>query len=195
MKDLTLYSDEELMLEIKADSMFAFDMLYKKYSKRIYKFSFSILKSAEESENVVQDVFLNLWENRYRVEKNSSVKYYIFTIAHNSAVSMIRKKAKESQYIEFLKLQQELKQEPANLELEYTELTKKLDEIVNNLPQRQKEVYMLHMVKGLKYHEIAEILNISINTIENHMSRAFITIRKKLVDYSLTALLFWFLFV
>ena len=72
--------------------MFAFDVLYKKYSKRLYKFGYSILKSQEETENLIQNVFLNLWENRNNVEKNSSIKYYLFTIAYNSAISTIGRK-------------------------------------------------------------------------------------------------------
>ena len=81
------------------------------------------------------------------------------------------------------------------MELEYKELTNKLDEIIKTLPQRQKEVYLLHKVEGLKYNEIAERLHISVNTIENHMSRALKTIREKLGNYSLIAILFWYLFV
>jgi RNA polymerase sigma-70 factor (family 1) len=183
------------MQEIKAGNMLAFDILYKKYSKRLYKFAYSILKSTEESENIIQDVFLNLWENRQNIEKDSSVKYYIFTIAHNSAISIIRKKTSESHFIEYLKSLQDLTQEPVNLELEYNELKDKLDEIINKLPERQKEVYLLHSEEGLKYKEIAFKLNISVNTIENHISRALKTIRAKLGKYSLIALLFYFLFV
>lgn len=194
MKDLILYSDAELMQEIKADNMFAFDILYKKYSRRLYKFGFSIIKSQEETENLIQDVFLCLWENRHKVEKDSSVKSYVFTIAYNSAISIIRKKAKESQFIEYLNSLQETNEEPINVELEYKELANKLDEIINALPQRQKEVYLLHRVEGLKYSEIAERLNISVNTIENHMSRALKTIREKIGNYSLVAILFSFLF-
>jgi len=166
MEESILNSDERLMQEIKADNMFAFDMLYKKYSKRLYKFAYYILKSPEESENIVQDVFLSLWENRNKVEKDSSVKYYVFTIAYNSAISIIRKKARESQFIEYLKSLQDLNQEPVNIELEYHELTEKLEDIINHLPDRQKSVYLLHKVEGLKYSEIAERLNISVNTIE-----------------------------
>jgi RNA polymerase sigma-70 factor (ECF subfamily) len=81
------------------------------------------------------------------------------------------------------------------MELEYNELKNKLDEIIKALPQRQKEVYLLHKVEGLKYNEIAERLNISVNTIENHMSHALKTIRAKLGNYSLIAGLFWFFFV
>ena len=158
MKDFISYSDEELMQEIKADNMFAFDVLYKKYSKKVYKFGYSILKSTEESENLIQDVFLNLWENRHKVEKDSSIKSYVFTITYNSAISIIRKKARESEFVEYLKSLQEINEEPVNVELEYNELTNKLDEIIKTLPQRQKEVYLLHRVEGLKYNEIAERL-------------------------------------
>jgi len=195
MKDFILCSDEELMHEIKADNMFAFDFLYKKYCKRVYKFGYSILKSTEESESLIQDVFLKLWENRHKVEKNSSVKSYIFTITYNSAISIIRKKARESEFVEYLKSLQVINEEPVNIELEYIELKNKLDLVIEALPLRQKEVYLLHRIEGLKYSEIAERLNISVKTIENHMARALTTIREKLGDYSLIAILFWHLFV
>jgi RNA polymerase sigma-70 factor (family 1) len=195
MKDFAFYTDEELMREIKADNMIAFDVLYKKYCKRVYKFGNSILKSQEESENLMQEVFLNLWENRHKVEKDSSIKSYVFTITYNSAISVIRKKARESEFIEYLKTLQDINEEPVNTELEYNEIVNKLDEIIKELPQRQKEVYLLHKVEGLKYSEIAERLDISVNTIENHMSRALKTIREKLGNYSPVAILFWYLFV
>jgi len=195
MKDFFLYSDEELMKEIKADNMFAFDVLYKKYCKRLYKFGNSILKSQVDTENLIQDVFLNLWENRNKVEKDSAVKSYVFTITYNSAISIIRKKVRESEYVGYLKSLQEVNEEPVNIELEYNELTTTLDKIVQVLPQRQKEVYLLHKVEGLKYIEIAELLNISVKTIETHMSRALKTIREKLGNYSLLTILFWYLFI
>ena len=195
MKDIILYSDEELMQEIKADNMFAFDVLFRKYSKKLSKFGFSILKSTEDTENLIQDVFLNLWENRNKVVKDSAIKSYIFTLTHNSAISIIRKKARESEFVEYLKSMQEISVAPVNMELEYIELTNKLDEILKALPPRQKEVYLLHKVEGLKYSEIAERLSISVNTIENHMSRALKTIREKLGNYSFIAILFWYLFI
>ena len=195
MNDPILYTDEELMKKIKAGNMLAFDVLYKKYSKELLKLGYSILRSTEEAENLIQDVFLNLWENRSKVEKDTSIKSYIFTITYNSAISIIRKKARESAFIEQLKSLQEINEDPFNMELEYNELTNKLNEIIKLLPQRQKEVYLLHRVDGLKYSEIAERLNISVNTIENHMSRALKTIREKLGNYSLIVILFSYLFV
>jgi len=175
--------------------MLAFDELYRKYIRRLYRFSYSILKSREEAENIVQNVFLNLWQNREKAEKISSVKYYVFTIAYNSAISIIRKKARESQFIEYVKTLQDMKEEPVDLQFEYKELDERVSAIINSLPVRQKEVYQLHRIEGLKYAEISERLNISINTIENHMSRALKTIREKLGNYSLPVILFFYLFV
>ncbi len=193
MGDLQQYSDGELMQELKAGNMIAFDFLYKKYSKRLYKFGYTILKSQEDAENLLQDVFLCLWENRFKIEKDSSVKYYLFTVTYNTAISLLRKKAKESQFIEYLQTLQDNTVMSVDVELEYNELTAKLDEIINDLPVRQKEVYLLHKVEGLKYHEVAERLNISINTVENHMSRALKTIRGKIGNYSLVSVLFFYL--
>jgi len=195
MGEYSLYSDEKLMQEIKADNMFAFDILYKKYSKRLYLFGYSILKSQEETENLIQDVFLNLWEKRNDVERDASVKYYLFSIAYNSAITLIRKKTRESEFINYLKSLPEINEEPTNLKIEFNDLTNKLEEIIQELPQRQKQVYLLHRVKGLKYSEIGEQLKISTNSIETHMSRALKTIRAKLEYYDLLSALFLFLFV
>lgn len=195
MQDQLLHSDEDLMIGIKAGNMICFDELYRKYSKRLYRFAFSVLKSTEDAENIVQEVFMNLWINRNKIENNSSVRYYIFSIAYHSSVSIIREKLKEEKFIEHLRHIQDLTQPSSDLHIEYRELDEKLNAIIDSLPKRQKEVFLLHRRQGLKYAEIAGILNISVNTIENHMSGALKHIRKKLGDYSLPVILFSYLFI
>jgi RNA polymerase sigma-70 factor, ECF subfamily len=194
MKDELLQRDEKLMLEIKSGNMIAFDSLYRTYSKRLFNFAYTILKSREEAENIVQDVYLKLWENRLYIEKNSSVRSYLFSVAYNSTISVLRKKIKDNVYLEYLKSLQEPFEEP-DLTFEYNELNDRLREIIDNLPERQKEVYLLHKEEGLTYKDIAQKLSISVNTVENHMARALKTVRLKLGSYSTVTLLFWFLFV
>lgn len=172
------YCDEKLMCEIKAGNLFCFDLLYEKYSRKIYSFAYSILKSREEAENVTQDVFLVFWENRLKIEKCSSVKYYLFTIAYHSSVSIIRRKTRELQFVDYLLSVSECEQSPDDIE--YEDLVNKFEEILSALPPRQKEIFCLHKREGLKYREISEKLNLSVNTIENHMSAALKTIRTKL---------------
>lgn len=179
MIEYFLYSDEDLMRELRAGNMLAFDALYKKYSGRLYKFGISLLKSEEETENLIQEVFIALWLNRNVIEKETSLKSYIFSVTHNSAISMLRKKLKEARFVEYLRTVQIVSEPPVDRLVEYNELSKRLDEIIKNLPQRQKEVFLLHKMEGLQYNKIAEQLNISINTVENHMSHALKTIREK----------------
>jgi len=174
--------------------MLAFDEVYRKYSKRLFRFSYNLLKSKEDAENIVQDVFLNLWANRHKIEKGTSLKYYIYTIAYHASINIIRKKLKESDYLEHLMSLQEPLEEAVDLQVEFRELDEKLKSIIDALPDRQKEVYILHRVERLKYSEISERLGISVNTIENHMSRALRTIREKLGNYSLITVIFFYLF-
>ena len=172
--------DKVLMSRIKAGELSAFDQLYKRYFSRLYRFAFSLLKSVEDTENIVQDTFLSLLENIHRIEKDTSVKYYIFTIAHNLTISLFRKKAKENKYIEYLKSIQSGEQEEIYSEDDQKDLISKANMIINQLPERQREVYLLHKVDKLKYKEIAEKLDISVNTVENHFSRALRMIRGKI---------------
>jgi RNA polymerase sigma-70 factor (ECF subfamily) len=179
------------MKEIKAGNLIAFDSLYRKYNKKIY----NLLKSSEDAENVLQDVFLNLWLNRGKLKKCSSVRLYIFKIAHNAAISVIRKKIKESQFIEELKSMQIYSENLTEIDAENNKLNYNLHKIINELPARQKEVYILHHIEGLKYSEISKRLNISTNTVENHMARALKTIRLKLTSYNLLILFIITLFL
>lgn len=183
------------MKEIKAGNLIAFDSLYRKYNKKIYNYILSFLKSSEEAENILQDVFLNLWLNRCELKNCSSVRFYIFKIAHNAAISIIREKIKESLFIEELKSMQINSENPVEIDMGNNRLSYNLNEIINELPGRQKEVYTLHNIEGLKYSEISKRLNISINTVENHMARALKAIRLKLKCYNLLILFIITLFL
>lgn len=195
MGSVASFGDADLMGEIKAGNIKAFDQLYDRYCKKLLSFSISIIKSREEAENIVQEVFLNLWINRGKISNDASVKYYIFTIAYNAAISALRRKAKDEKFFEQLKSLQDLSVEPEDMQSAYSDLEGKLSAIINELPARQKEIFILHKVNGLKYQEIATKLNISVNTIENHMSRALKTIRSKMGENSISAAILFYLFV
>ena len=185
-------TDFQLLQQIQADNMLALDELYKRYQKRLFHFANYILKSSADSENIVQEVFLKLWENRHRIEK---VKPYIFSIAYNSTISQIRKKIREQAFIDHVKSLPETWEDPVNIDLEYRELKEKAETIIHELPDRQKEVYLLSRQDGLSYREIAKKMDISVNTVENHLVKALKTIRKELGNVSLVGLLFAYLFV
>ena len=185
-------TDFQLLQQMQADNMLALDELYKRYQKRLFHFINYILKSTEDSENIVQEVFLKLWENRHKIEK---VKPYIFSIAYNSTISQIRKKIREQAFIDHIRSLPESWEDPVNIDLEYRELKDRTEMIIRELPDRQKEVYLLSRQEGLSYREIAEKMEISVNTVENHLVKALKTIRKELGNVSLLGMLFYYLFV
>lgn len=192
MKKKLPQSDYKLLQEMQADNMLAFDELYKRYHKRLFHFANSILKSREDAENIVHEVFIRLWENRYKIEK---VRPFLFSVAYNSTISQIRKKLKEQKFIDQLKSLPESWEQPVNIDLEYKELKEKTENIISNLPERQKEVYLLSRREGLSYAQIAKKLNISVNTVENHLARALKTLRKDLGAFSVLNILFYYLFI
>lgn len=169
--------------------MFAFDCLYYRYNKRIHRFLLLILKIHVDAENVVQDVYLNLWINRYKIEKRESVRYYLFTSAYHSAISLLRKRLKESRFLENLKTIQKENTDQSDSDSN-NEKIKNLYKVIETLPERQKEVYIMHGMNGLKYSEISEKLKITEKTVENHITRALKSIRNRLTGYQFNMLLF-----
>ncbi len=192
MKKKLPHSDYKLLQEMQADNMLAFDELYKRYHKRLFQFANSILKSKEDAENIVHEVFIRLWENRYKIEK---VRPFLFSVAYNATISQIRKKLQEQKFIDQLKSLPESWEQPVNIDLEYKELKEKTEHIISNLPERQREVYLLSRREGLSYAQIAKKLNISVNTVENHLARALKTLRKDLGKFSVLNILFYYLFI
>lgn len=180
MNRINDYTDGRLMEELIDGNILAFDVIYYRYSKRIFKFAYSILKSSDESDNIVQDVFMILWENRNNIQKKSSLKSYLFSVTYNSVVSIMRRKASNLKFLEYLKTLQNYYQDYQLPEQQYSELHDKLTGIINALPERQREVYTMHKIGRLKYKEISKRLNISVNTVANHMSTALKNIRKRM---------------
>lgn len=186
------HTDAQLLEQMQADNMLAFDEVYKRYQKRLFHFSNYILKSNEDAENVVHEVFIKLWENRHSIQK---LRSYIFSIAYNTTISLIRKKITEQKFIEHYKSLPISYEIPVNMDIEYRELKEKADHIIDSLPERQKEVYLLSREQELTYREISEKLKISVNTVENHMVKALRTIRKEMEKLSVLGILFYYIFI
>jgi RNA polymerase sigma-70 factor (ECF subfamily) len=143
----------------------------------------------------MQEVFMKIWEMRDKIETYASFDSFLYTITYNKSINLIRKKIIERKYVDFLKSQSELAEPVVIDDLHFLELSSKVDRLVQKLPARQKEVFLLSREKELTYKEIAEELNISKNTVENHMVKALKYLRDNLKDISLINSLFICLFL
>ena len=179
---------------IKGDA-YAFDEIFMRYNEKIYAFSFRNLKIKEDAENVVQEVFLNLWKDRARLKELKSLDAWIFTISFNVIRKRFRQLARERQHLEKFAEISPGYDTSLNKDIEFNDLLEKADMIINRLPTRQKTVLLLSSKKGFSNTEIATKLDISRKTVENHLTRARAFLKKAFIDQGLLSILFFWLFI
>jgi RNA polymerase sigma-70 factor (ECF subfamily) len=189
-------SNKELVKLLKKGDLVAFDTIYNKYSHKIYEFVLRYLKQDEDAEEIVQEVFIKIWESKSKIDIHLSFESFLFTIAYNTSISLLRKRVSETKSREYLRsLQQINTTDDAIEEIKFKELNDKLESLVNKLTPRKKEIYLLSRVDGFTHKEIAHKLNISENTVKNHIVTT-LKFLKSHIDSSLAVnLLFLYLFL
>jgi RNA polymerase sigma-70 factor (family 1) len=182
---------QELLNRLKKGDILAYDEMYHHYCHKLYSFVFRMLKDEADAEDIVQEVFIKIWELREKLDDGKLFNSYIFTIAYNSSVSLIRKKISSLKYVEHLREFAVTQFEDNSLsEIEINELNRLVERLIQNLPERQKRVYLSHRERGLTYPEIAMEMGISKNTVENHMVKTLRYLRKNLKDFLVTTRVF-----
>lgn len=148
--------------------------LYQLCFQKLHQFSKAITRSGEEAEEIVEDVFVKLWCRRYTILQIENLAVYLYVAVKNGSFNAISRKARELVKDSFDDLDIELSEmspDPYQL-LVSGEMMKKMQEVVESLPPRCKMIFKLVREDGLKYKEIAKILNISVNTIDVQMAIA-----------------------
>ena len=187
--------EKDYIIELKKGSFSAFDHIFSSFKTRLYAFAIGYLKVPEDAQELVQEVFVKVWENREMLDETRSFNSYLFTIAKNTILNDFRKRATEQSYIDYIKQNTRLTYNKAEEELEYEELLKKSSIVIELLPSRQKEIYQLSREKGLSNGEIARKLHISKKTVENQVTLATKFLQEQLGQEKLYVLLFIFLFL
>lgn len=151
----------------------AFKELYLVYFDRLYKFAFSILHSAEFAEEAVNDVFLNIWQKRSTLKNIASLSGYLFISTKNTSFNYLSKFRKErNTSLDDVLVRFEVDEITPETAFFTAEIRNEIEQAINQLPPKTKLVFQMAKVEGMKYKEIADILNISVNTIDNHIATA-----------------------
>lgn len=151
----------------------AFKELYLIYFDRLYKFAFSILHSSEFAEEAVNDVFLNIWQKRSSLKNIESLKNYLFISTKNTSFNYLSKFRKErNTTLDDVLVRFEADELTPETAYFTNEVRMEIEQAINQLPPKTKLVFQMAKIEGLKYKEIAEILSISVNTIDNHIATA-----------------------
>ncbi len=171
--------DDKILVErLKNDDRAAFEKLFKLYSERIYYFTIRYIKNKEEAEEITQEVFVRLWNRRFDLKTELSFSSYLFMIAKNAVIDLLRKRQKESTLKEEITPDVNSIAEKSNNSVEYKELNEIVKNSILQLPEKRRQIFLLSRDEGLTYKEIAEKLNISIKTVESHMRLALQQLRK-----------------
>lgn len=177
-------SDKELVsLLIKGDES-AFCDLYVRYKDRLWVFSFSLLKSEDETNDIVQEVFINLWESRVFLNSELSFSSFLFTIARNRILNYFRDIDIEARIKNKILVQSEPFEDKVESEIVYEEYVLILKKAIENLPPQRKRIFNLSRIDHFTHKEIAEQLDISVYTVQEHISESLRFIRKYLTQYA-----------
>lgn len=164
----------ELQQLISQDSHAAFACLFKHFSKRFVSFATSLTHSRETAEDVVEDIFVKLWARRQTIATIENISVYLYVAVKNASLNKISERARQliSQPFDNIDPQiQALSDDPYSLMIT-NEMLGKLNKAIENLPPRCKMIFKLVREDGLRYKEVSEILNISVNTIDVQMAIA-----------------------
>ena len=160
-----------------------FENIYKDYKEKIGRFIFTYTKDKEDQEELLQDIFYNIFLSLSNFKNKSSLNTYIYSIARNVCVKYIKNKIKERKRIENLIINYDERIQKIDLDyLIQKEEVKFFYETLDKLEDAQKEVFILAEVENLKYEEISKILNIPTGTVKSRLNRAKVNIMKLLGD-------------
>ncbi len=175
-------NEKILVCELKKGNSKAYELLFFHYFKKLYNFSYKITRDTQESEDLVQDVFISVWNSRDKLDENRSFSGFVFKIARNKALNLIKQKLTRQIYSQYTSNEESLQ---GNSDIEAQEFSKIINASISSLPEKTKEIFLLSRNEGLTYIEISQKLNISENIVDHEIRKALKKIKEILqsMDY------------
>tara|TARA_R110002020_G_scaffold66016_1_gene173815 strand:+ start:699 stop:1316 length:618 start_codon:yes stop_codon:yes gene_type:complete len=185
MPEKVLY-EQELLERIKSGDETAFIEVYDLFWKRLFNFGHKKLGKREIVEGVVQEVFIDFWTKRAKLEIHTSLSSYLFTSVNYKIINQYKSQSIREKYSAQEKAKGEQNSSSTDEKVLFNDLKFNIKKVVREFPPQRKKVYQLRFNKGLSYIEIAQNLEISVSTVEKHLMRALKDIRISLKELTLT---------
>ena len=168
--------------EMKNGSHKAFNVLYENYSSCLYAYCLKWTKSQEESEEIVQDVFMKLWATREQIKNEETILYLLFKMAKNQLINNYRKNMSSPVYEEYVEYcnYEKLSENNTDSNLNYDDFCVHIQEIKKDLPAAQQQIFEYSIFQQKKNQEISDLLGLSEQTVRNQLSLALKVFRKRL---------------
>lgn len=183
-------SEEQNILEaLRHNDRQAFETIFRDSYKPLKAYAFRFVNDLATAENMVQDIFLKLWQNRHSLVITTSLVHYLFRSVRNHSLNHLEKTRVRTGY---LRMQMEKTQDEEDFSAFYPEigLLEKIESAISALPPKRQEIFRLAREEGLKYREIADQLDLSVKTVEAQMTLALRQLRESLKEYHHLVLFF-----
>lgn len=173
-------ADQLLFEQIKNGDRKAFEAVFRAWYPFLCNYATQLLKEPSAAEEIVQELFVNLWEKKEDINIDTSLKSYLFRAVKNRCLNYVRHSKIKEEYFRIMQSEQNNYSEDYDSQ---AELMQKIEESIASLPEKRKEIFRLSRQEGLKYREIANRLNLSIKTVETQMGLAIKSLRENLKDF------------
>ncbi len=184
--------DEQLFKLMKDNDSKAFESLFRRHYNPLCRKIIRITEDEEAAEDVVQQLFIKIWESRSMMEVPDSVAAYLTVSARNRALNHLKSAQRKRINEERLQNIRSEEDNSSQHQLEAKELNKLIQEAIQSLPEKRREIFVLSRFEGMSYREIAEQLGISIKTVEAQMGKALQTLREFIKEYQANPMLLLF---
>jgi RNA polymerase sigma-70 factor (ECF subfamily) len=171
--------DIGIITRLQKEEIKALEDIYNALHVRLYVFLFRIVNNQEIAEDIVQSTFVKVWENREKLSVEKPLDAQVYVIARNLLLNQIRRTKTEQRVFEQLAYRENTVRDAIH-EVSYRETLNLYEQAINRLPPKRRQIYRLSYLQGLSIKEIAELLSISCNTVENHLAKANRFIRENL---------------
>jgi RNA polymerase sigma-70 factor (family 1) len=189
------YDEKKLIQRLRMSDPVAFERLFSHYSIKLYQFSLSYLKSEADAEDIVEEVFFKIWNNREAIKTGMSFQSYLFTIALNFIKRSFNKQSRTDLYKRELLNWSTGGDDQPESSIVYQDLLNKLDLLISRLPERRKQIFIERKINEKPVKQIAREMGITPKTVENQLTRTLNSLREELRKDSFDGLLFFHLFV
>ncbi len=174
------HDDPELLIAIKSGDHSAFKQFFNKHHSFLYHFLLKKGMSEQQSEDLVQQAFVMIWEKRSEIDPNKSLRAFLFRIAYTRMLNVIRDHSKFDDNVESI---DKSGSKSADSELQNSELAAAIEGAIQSMPEKRQTVFRLCFIQEFTYKDAAEVLDVSVKTVENHMGLALKELRSKLEGF------------
>jgi RNA polymerase sigma-70 factor (ECF subfamily) len=182
---MKLIREEEIEIQkrLNAGDGSALELLFHRYYNDLCRYLIIFLKDENVAKNIVQDLFLYLWENRVNIDFKKSLESYLYQACRFNALIYLRNENRHEKSYEIIRNTTSEESSDVSSEMEVKELNRIIDESVELLPVRCRQIFKLSRARGLSYHEIATQLKISVSAVDNQVNIAIKKIKRHIGTY------------